>query len=152
MAKAIVIYGSETGNTESVAEQIAAGLKDENLEVTLKNVTDADVEELPGYDLILLGSSTWGDEDKELQADMVDFYEELENLDLTNIPAAAFGCGDSDYTHFCGAVDLLEERLEQIGARLLDEGFRVDGQPDEEIFKDARVWARQIARRFNKGI
>jgi len=152
MTKAIVIYGSETGNTESVAEQIAAGLKDENLEVTLKNVTDADVEELPGYDLILLGSSTWGDEDKELQADMVDFYEELENLDLTNIPAAAFGCGDSDYTHFCGAVDLLEERLEQIGARLLDEGFRVDGEPDEEIFKDARVWARQIARRFNKGI
>ena len=152
MAKAIVIYGSETGNTESVAEQIAAGLKDENLEVTLKNVTDADVEELPGYDLILLGSSTWGDEDKELQADMVDFYEELENLDLTNIPAAAFGCGDSDYTHFCGAVDLLEERLEQIGARLLDEGFRVDGEPDEEIFKDARGWARKIARRFNKGI
>ena len=152
MAKAIVIYGSETGNTESVAEQIAAGLKDENLEVTLKNVTDADVEELPGYDLILLGSSTWGDEDKELQADMVDFYEELENLDLTNIPAAAFGCGDSDYTHFCGAVDLLEERLEQIGARLLDEGFRVDGEPDEEIFKDARAWARQIASRFNKGI
>ena len=35
---------------------------------------------------------------------------------------------------------------------LLDEGFRVDGEPDEEIFKDARVWARQIARRFNKGI
>jgi len=31
MAKAIFIYGSETGNTESVAEQIAAGLKDENL-------------------------------------------------------------------------------------------------------------------------
>ncbi|MBW2106288.1 MAG: flavodoxin [Deltaproteobacteria bacterium] len=147
MAKAIVIYGSETGNTESVAEQIAAGLKDENLEVTLKNVTDADVEELSGYDLILLGSSTWGDEDKELQADMVDFYEELENLDLTNIPAAAFGCGDSDYTHFCGAVDLLEERLEQIGARLLDEGFRVDGEPDEEIFKDARAWAREIAKK-----
>lgn len=131
-----------------MAKQIAVGLKDENLEVTLKNVTEANVEELSDYDLILLGSSTWGDEEKELQADMVDFYEELENLDLTNIPAVAFGCGDSDYTHFCGAVDLLEERLEQISARLLDEGLRVDDQDDEEI--DARAWAREIATRFNK--
>ena len=152
MVKAIVIYASETGNTEAIAEEISKGLKDENLEVTLKNVTGASVEELSNYDLILLGSSTWGDEEKELQADMVDFYEGLENLDLTNIPAVAFGCGDSDYTHFCGAVDLLEERLEQIGTRLLDEGFRVDGELDEDIFNDARVWAREIARNLNKGL
>ena len=150
MAKAIVIYASETGNTEAIAEEISKGLKDEDLEVTLKNVTGASVEELCNYDLILLGSSTWGDEEKELQADMVDFYEELENFDLTNMPAVAFGCGDSDYTHFCGAVDLLEERLEQIGTRLLDEGLRVDDQDDEEI--DARAWAREIATRFKKGL
>ncbi|RLG28380.1 flavodoxin [Methanosarcinales archaeon] len=147
MARAIVIYGSETGNTETVAEDIAAGLKDEKFDVTIKNVTGASVEELSDYDLILLGSSTWGDEEKELQADMVDFYEELEGLDLSGKPAAAFGCGDSDYTHFCGAVDLLEERLEEVGAHLLDEGLRVDDQDDEEV--DARVWARQIASRFN---
>ena len=150
MAKAIVIYGSETGNTESVAEQIAAGLKDENLEVTLKNVTETDVEELSNYDLILLGSSTWGDEEKELQADMVDFYEELERINLSGKPTAAFGCGDRDYTHFCGAVDLLEERLEQIGARLLDEGLRVDDQDDEEV--DAREWARELAKRYKKDV
>jgi flavodoxin len=58
MANAIVIYGSETGNTESVAEEIAAGLGDENFEVTLKNVTESSVEELLNLDLILLGSST----------------------------------------------------------------------------------------------
>jgi flavodoxin short chain len=149
MAKAIIIYGSETGNTESVAERIAVGLEDEHLEVTLKNVTDTRVTELSDYDLILLGSSTWGDEEKELQADMVDFYDELENLDLTDIPAAAFGCGDSSYTHFCGAVDLLEARLEQIGAALLDEGLRVDDQGDEEL--DIKTWAREIAVRFQKG-
>jgi flavodoxin short chain len=150
MANAIVIYGSETGNTESVAEEIAAGLGDENFEVTLKNVTESSVEELLNLDLILLGSSTWGDEEKELQSDMVDFYEELERINLSGKPAAAFGCGDRDYTHFCGAVDLLEERLEQIGANLLDEGFRVDGEPDQNIIDDARDWARQIAARYKK--
>jgi len=147
MARAIIVYGSETGNTESVAEVIAAALGDANFEVTLKEVTQASVGELSGYDLILLGSSTWGDEEKELQGDMVDFYDDLEGADLSAKPTAAFGCGDSDYTHFCGAVDLLEERLEQIGATLLDEGLRIDGDPDDD---DAREWAKQIATRFNK--
>lgn len=147
MAKAIIVYGSETGNTESVAEVIAAALEDANLQITLKEVTQASVDELSGYDLILLGSSTWGDDEKELQADMVDFYDDLEGADLSGKPAAAFGCGDSDYTHFCGAVDLLEERLEQIGATLLDEGLRIDGDPDDD---DARNWAIQIVTRFKK--
>jgi flavodoxin short chain len=147
MAKAIIVYGSETGNTESVAEVIAAALEDANLQITLKEVTQASVDELTDYDLILLGSSTWGDEEKELQADMVDFYDDLEGADLSGKPAAAFGCGDSDYTHFCGAVDLLEERLEQIGATLLDEGLRIDGDPDDD---DARNWATQIVAKLKK--
>lgn len=147
MAKAIIVYGSETGNTESVAEVIAAALEDANFKITLKEVTQASVYELADNDLILFGSSTWGDEEKELQADMVDFYDDLEGADLSGKSAAAFGCGDSDYTHFCGAVDLLEERLEQIGATLLDEGLRVDGDPDDD---DARNWATQIAAKFNK--
>ena len=148
MAKIIVIYASETGNTEYVAEQITAELKKENLDVTLKSVIDAGIAELSDYDLILFGSSTWGDEEKELQADMVDFYEELKNLDLSNIPVAVFGCGDSSYTHFCGAVDLLEERLEQIGAKLLIEGLRVDDQDDRD--SDPGLWAREVAKRFSK--
>ena len=147
MAKAIIVYGSETGNTESVAEVIAAAVEDANFKITLKEVTQASVDELSGYDLILLGSSTWGDEEKELQADMVDFYDDLEGADLSGKSAAAFGCGDSDYTHFCGAVDLLEERLEQIGATLLDESLRIDGDPDDD---DAQEWAKQIATRFDK--
>jgi len=149
MAKAIIVYGSETGNTESVAEVIAAALEDANFRITLKEVTQASVDELAGYDLILLGSSTWGDEEKELQADMVDFYDDLEGADLSGKSAAAFGCGDSDYIHFCGAVDLLEERLEQIGATLLDEGLRIDGDPDDD---DAQEWATQIVARFNKDV
>jgi flavodoxin short chain len=147
MPRAIVVYGSETGNTETVAAVIAAVLENADFGVTLKEVPEASVGELANYDLILLGSSTWGDEEKELQADMVDFYDDLESADLSGKPAAAFGCGDSDYTHFCGAVDLLEERLEQVGATLLDEGLRIDGDPDND---DARNWATQIIAKFNR--
>jgi len=117
MAKAIVVYASESGNMESVAEEVVKGLEEAGLDVTLKNAEDSDAKELLEYDLVLLASSTWGDEEKELHVDMVDFYENLNGINFSGKPAAAFGCGDSDYTHFCGAVDLLEERLDESASR-----------------------------------
>jgi len=153
MAKAIVVYASESGNMESVAEEVVKGLEEAGLDVTLKNAEDSDVKELSEYDLVLLASSTWGDEEKELHVSMVDFYEDLNGIDFSRKPAAAFGCGDSDYTHFCGAVDLLEERLNEKGANLLHdlgEGFRVDGDPDQEIFENAKAWGKEIAGKFQQ--
>jgi len=153
MAKAIVVYASETGNTESVAEEVVKGLEEGGLDVTLKNVEDSDAREVLDYDLVLLASSTWGDEEKELHESMVDFYEDLKELDFAGKPAAAFGCGDSSYTHFCGAVDLLEERLDERGAKLLHglgEGFRVDGDPDQEVLENAKAWGKEIAEKFQK--
>ena len=153
MEKAIVVYASETGNTESVAEEVVKGLEQGGLDVTLKNVEESNPKELLEYDLVLLASSTWGDEEKELHESMVDFYEDLDGIDFSAKPAAAFGCGDSEYTHFCGAVDLLEERLGEKGANLLHgfgEGFRVDGDPDQDVLDNARAWGKGIAGKFQQ--
>jgi flavodoxin I len=153
MGKAIVVYASETGNTESVAEEVVKGLEQGGLDVTLKNVEESSPGELSEYDLVLLASSSWGEEEKELHESMVDFYEELKGIDLSGKSAAAFGCGDSEYMYFCGAVDLLEERLEERGAKLLHnlgDGFRVDGDPDQEISESAETWGKNMAENFQK--
>jgi flavodoxin len=70
MGKAIVVYASETGNTESVAEEVVKGLEQGGLDVTLKNVEESRPGELSEYDLVLLASSSWGDEEKELHESM----------------------------------------------------------------------------------
>jgi len=44
---------------------------------------------------------------------------------------AVFGCGDMSYTYFCGAVDAIEERLKKLGASLVSESLRIDGEPEE---------------------
>ena len=153
MGKAIVVYASETGNTESVAEEVVKGPEQGGLDVTLKNVEESSPGELSEYDLVLLASSSWGEEEKELHESMVDFYEELKGIDLSGKPAAAFGCGDSEYTYFCGAVDLLEERLEERGAKLLHnlgDGFRVDGDLDQEVSESAETWGKNMAENFQK--
>jgi flavodoxin I len=150
MGKAIVVYASETGNTESVAEEVVKGLEQGGLDVTLKNVEESNPKELLEYDLMFLASSSWGEEEKELHESMVDFYEELKGIDLSGKLAAAFGCGDSEYMYFCGAVDLLEERLEERGANNLGDGFRVDGDPDQDVSESAQTWGKQMAENFQK--
>ena len=62
MTEILLLSGSTTGNTEDLSEHVAAGLEGEIVDVTVKNVREAGVDELADYDAIVLGCSTWGAE------------------------------------------------------------------------------------------
>ena len=142
MVKVLVIYGTTMGNTETLAETIVSELKSYEVETTLKNVTDATVDELSDYDIILLGSSTWGD--GELQDDFAVFYSDLEKIDLTGKKAAVFGPGDSSYDQFCKAVNILEECLKKCGVKLLLDGLKIDGEIGDST-EMITEWSQQLA-------
>lgn len=134
MTKAAVIYGSTTGNCETLAEYIYQELKTRGIDTTLKNVTDVNVSALADYDCLLLGSSTWGD--GELQDDFIDFEAAMEGIDLSGKKAAVFGCGETSWPEFCAAVDIIEARLKGCGAAIVGEGLKVDGDIEESQATD----------------
>lgn len=145
MAKALIVYGSTTGNTENAAKEIGKILAQGGHEVAIQDVRKSKVEELGnGYDITVLGSSTWGDDDIEFQEDFASFFEEMDKADLKNKKIAVFGCGDSSYTHFCGAVDQLQEKMKGMGAVLVNEPLKIDGDPGDAA-ADIDDWAREIA-------
>ncbi len=82
MAKALVIYFSRTGNTKKMAESVAEGIKNEGLEVVLKEAKGVDSEELLKYDAIAIGSPTYygtmAAQIKELFDDSVKFHGKLD--------------------------------------------------------------------------
>lgn len=146
MANVLIVYGSTTGNTEQVAKWIGAPLAALGHDVTVKNVVDASVDELGGdFDLTLLGVSTWGDEEIEFQEDFAPFYEELDKARLKGMKVGLFGCGDSSYEHFCGAVNLLEKKMEELGAVVVNEPLRIDGDPGVAS-DDIKAWAGEVAK------
>ena len=59
MAKILVIYDSRTGKTEQMAQLVAEGAQEADAEVDLKKVADTDVDELPNYDGLIVGSPTY---------------------------------------------------------------------------------------------
>ncbi|WP_027177153.1 flavodoxin [Desulfovibrio aminophilus] len=143
MSKVLIVYGSTTGNTETAAGYVADVLRKHGADVALKNAADVEAEGLArGWDLVLLGSSTWGDEDIELQDDFVHLYEGLDQAGLDGVKTAVFGCGDSGYPHFCGAVDALEERARDLGAVLVVDGLKIDGDPERG---EIAAWAETVA-------
>ena len=88
MNKTAIFYGSSTGNTESIAKQLA-----EMLEADTFDVADNPIEQLEIYENLIFGASTWGVGD--LQDDREEFISELENADLNGKVCAIFGLGDS---------------------------------------------------------
>jgi NAD(P)H dehydrogenase (quinone) len=59
MAKILIIYQSETGNTEKMAEAVEEGVKQEGVEVTRKRIRDTRVDDLLEPDGIIIGSPTY---------------------------------------------------------------------------------------------
>jgi len=147
MAKALVVYGSTTGNTETVAREIGRILVEKGMDVLVKDVTATRVEELGnGYNLTLLGSSTWGEAEIEFQEDFTSFYEEMSKARIKGEKVALFGCGDSSYEFFCGAVDLLEEKVGDLGGILVHESLRIDGDPMDAM-ADITAWTEAVVLR-----
>jgi flavodoxin I len=141
LERAIIVYGSNTGNTESLAGAVAEELQS-RLDVTVQNVADISPDDILDYDLILLGSSTWNE--GELQEDFQDFFEEMDRLDLSGKKVAVFGPGDSSWEEYCRAVDLLEEKSRELRADLIAPGFKWDGDIDEDAIAEIRKWASKL--------
>jgi flavodoxin short chain len=149
MKKALIIYGSTTGNTETMADIVQKGLDGAGLTTELKNVTDVEASELNGpCDIVLLGCPAYGDDEIELQEDFVDFAEDMEGMRLNGKLYAVFAPGDSDYEYFCGSVDYLEELIEKIGGKLAAAGLKIDGDPGDSA-DEIMDWAKSAAEAVN---
>ncbi|MFZ7945827.1 MULTISPECIES: flavodoxin [Bacillaceae] len=123
----LIVYASMTGNTEELATLISEGIQSTGTTVMIKDILEVDAADLENYDAILLGAYTWGDGD--LPDEFLDFYDEMDRLNLTGKRAAAFGSCDSSYEHRGGAVDILAEKLAELGANVIHEGLKIDLSP-----------------------
>ncbi|OGW75972.1 MAG: flavodoxin [Omnitrophica bacterium RBG_13_46_9] len=59
MPKVLVMYYSASGNTKKMAEKVEEAIKKEGVQTVLKRVEDVKVNELTGYDGIVIGSPTY---------------------------------------------------------------------------------------------
>lgn len=133
-----VLFGSQTGNSSELADQLAAGLRAAGLGANVTELDAAGVGVLTsGSSHVLIVTSTYGEGEMPDNAEM--FWEELNGAEmprLEDLSFAVLGLGDSGYDDFCQAGKDLDIRLEQLGARRLT--ARVDCDVDFE--DEATAW------------
>jgi flavodoxin I len=121
MSKIGIFFGSTTGNTGAAAEAIQAelGELDSFRGADVFDVSSSPLAKMSEYDVLVLGSSTWGF--GELQDDWEAVVDELGALDLTGKKVAVFGCGDQilyDET-YCDALGIFYEALQDSGVEFV---------------------------------
>src|SRR5690625_1067601 len=144
MGKILLLYASVTGNTELMAEVIEDELIHLKHEVVVKTF-DFDpiyIDEVADYDAVLVGTHTW--DDGELPYEVEDFYDDLEDVDITGKIFAVFGSADSFYDSYGGAIDLVGDRVQQLGATLLQWRLKVDLEPDRKDIVHCQEFAELV--------
>ena len=86
-----IFYATNTGFTEDVADELRRQLGPSLID-TCVNIEDRKLEELQGYDVLLIGIATWDAGD--LPYDWALFYDEIPGHDFKGTRIAMFGLGD----------------------------------------------------------
>ncbi|WP_017305678.1 flavodoxin FldA [Spirulina subsalsa] len=116
MAKIGLFYGTQTGNTETIAELIQQVFGGDSV-VTLQDISKAEAGDFEQYECLIIGCPTWNV--GELQSDWEGFYDELDEINFSGKKVAYFGAGDQiGYAdNFQDAMGILEEKISQNGGK-----------------------------------
>jgi len=145
MAKGIVIYYSRTGNTKEMAELIADAMNEQALTTDCKSVDKVTVDELKGYDAIVVGSPTYYGHMAAPIKDMFDESVKMHGALVGKVGAAfssAANIGGGNETTIMGIIEaMLISGMVVAGDSQGDHYGPVSiGKPDERV-------QRQCARR-----
>ncbi|MFL0797878.1 MAG: flavodoxin [Cellvibrionaceae bacterium] len=169
MSKVGLFFGSDEGNTLSVAYRIQKRLGEAVVDV--KDIADVTQLDFAEYDKLILGIPTW--DFGQLQSDWDEFWGDLEDVDFTGKTVALFGLGDQfgygDY--FIDAVGMLHEVVSNQGGKMIGywptENYEFDAskaeilgenlfmglaldEDQQENLTSARLgqWCKQIHKEF----
>ncbi|MDP0489921.1 MAG: flavodoxin domain-containing protein [Verrucomicrobiota bacterium JB023] len=142
-----ILWGSQTGNSESLAKKAAKTLTGQGHQVTVTDMADADPAALSAIENLLIITSTYGDGEPPDNA--ADLHEALTgdcDLKLDKTSYAVLGLGDSEYPDFNQCAKDFDNALEKLGATRLCERIESDVDFDDPF----ATWLSQVTESLAK--
>ena len=144
-SKLTILYGSETGNAESLALKARKAAQKLGYDAKAVDMADATLDTLTAAKDIIVIAATWGEGDPPQRA--ATFFKSLMSESaprLDGVRFAVLALGDTAYANFCATGRAIDERLNALGAqRIFD---RVD--LDLDFAKKAAAWTEDALGKF----
>ncbi|KQS65701.1 flavodoxin domain-containing protein [Modestobacter sp. Leaf380] len=139
-----IYYGTESGNAEMVADDVAEVLQGQGLQTVIVEMADIDIADLADIERAVFITSTYGEGD--LPETTAPFHDQLveQRPDLSGLSFGAFGLGDSVYETYNNGIDTLRSTLVELGARQLGETAKHDAASGEPATDLAQEWATTL--------
>ena len=132
-----ILVGSQTGNSEALAEQMHSLAAGRGLKTVVKKMGDYKLPQLKAEKNLLVIVSTYGEgEPPDNAKELVEFLFSKRAPSLKQMRFAVLGLGDSGYEFFCKTGADFDRRLEELGATRVHP--RVDCDVDYE--SSAEAW------------
>ena len=136
-----LLYGSETGNAQGLAEIFEERLSNIGHNVTLKAMDEFKPKNLKNVEDLFIITSTQGEGDPpDNAAELHEFIHGRKAPNLEGVRFSVLALGDQTYEFFCQTGRDFDKKLEELGAERLYE--RVDCDVDYE--EDAEKWMANV--------
>ena len=139
--KTVVLYASQSGNAQTLAEQLHQNLSQKGLTAELASVDDFKPAKLKEQQIILLIASTHGE--GEPPDDAIDFHEVMLGKRAPKLDGshhAVLSLGDSSYEFFCQTGKDFDQAFTKLGSKSLVE--RLDCDLDYEV--ESAEWIAKV--------
>ncbi|QLJ12579.1 flavodoxin-like domain-containing protein [Pseudomonas putida] len=137
-----ILFGTESGNAEVIADDIVDALSTKGLQAVAIPMDEYAVDDLSPGERYVFITSTYGE--GELPETTQPFFEALNGLEsLAGVEFFAFGLGDSTYTNYNRAIHVLIDSLQDLGAKLIGTIGKHDGNSGVSLSSAAHTWISQ---------
>ncbi|KAK3718206.1 NAPDH-dependent diflavin reductase [Vermiconidia calcicola] len=140
---ALILYGSETGNAQDVAEEVGRMAERLRFDTTVLDMDSAQLKDIVKPTAVIFALSTTGQGEMPQNARL--FWKTLlsgalKSGILRRVRFSSFGLGDSSYARYNVAHRMLCGRMQQLGARLFSERGEGNEQHPEGHSAGFREW------------
>ncbi|MDN6213712.1 MAG: flavodoxin [Lactiplantibacillus plantarum] len=143
MATAKVIFATITGNNEDVADIITEKFEKLGVDVAKEEISQADATEFNDVDICVVVPYTY--DEGALPEEGLDFYEDLQDLDLTGKIYGCAGSGDTFYDDdYCRAVTDFSNAFKKAGATQGAKDVFVNLAPEADDVKALDSFTEQL--------
>lgn len=149
MPEICILVGTQTGNAESLAEDLQAAMEAAcNATVSVHDMDGLDLDVFTKADNILVCSSTWGD--GELPDNAIEFHKAVleKKPSMAGKKVGYCALGDHDYDpYFCEAAKIFHKAFEPLGAKRVIDTYEINQGPTDDDIMGAMKWAVDFVKK-----